>query len=137
MSISSPARNMMKYMPTLPNSSNEASRARRFSPFSPISTPAKIMPMRCGMCSLLSTIGANRITHSTTMKIHVGSVIGRCKYVVIRSKYIEFCHKVRENIANLSFKSTKYYTFAPKLRIINVRISTNHMGNSNVMAFLR
>ena len=71
-------------MPTLPNSSNEASLAKRLKPCSPISTPARIIPMRCGMRSLLNIMGANKITLSTRKKIQVGSVMGR--YVVIASK---------------------------------------------------
>lgn len=50
--------------------------------------------------------------HNTRKKIHVGSVIGRCKYVVMKSKVIDFWHKVSENIEDLSFISLKCYTFA-------------------------
>ena len=109
-SISSPARHIIKYIPTLPNSSNEASLASTFSPCSPISTPAKIMPMRCGMCSLLKIIGANSITHRTRKNIHVGSVMGRWRYEVIASKVIGLV------VYFIRFRSMKPY-FCAKIHL--------------------
>ncbi len=75
----------MRYrIPTCPNISNDESLASTLSPYGPITTPATIIPMICGIFSLFSKSGANRMIDRTMKNIGTGLVTKGIGAAIVR-----------------------------------------------------